>query len=465
VDNDGAFGTGSVTMSNTVRFSSTTGARTVSNPLFVVAGALSFEGTNPFTWSGPIKGVGGDFVLDSTNTAVSTLSGGLVDGGGFFKTGTGTVVVTGNNNTFNGVLNVGNGTIEGGMVILASNSAAGTSVGNSGVNSGQNALGLQGGITIGDELLVLRGNGIGDLGALRNLSGTNTWGGRVQAGLPNTIGIDAGQLNVGRSWFSIGTGTNAGTAVATKSGPGVLQIGSELFTATRSGGATSSFQGAIIADRLNVTTGVVRIQASTGGNKRVSDVGSVSLGAGAQLDLTDNALVVDYASDGASPLADIRAKIVSGYAGGAWTGPGIMTSAGNANFGLGYAEGTAVLTYAGTPADALFLGDVVDQSAIVVRHTRYGDANLDGLVNLADFNRLAAGFGSGTRWDQGDFDYNGIVNLADFNRLAANFGQSAAGTEVTPEDWANLASAIPEPSSLALAAVGAAAMLRRRRRA
>jgi Ca2+-binding RTX toxin-like protein len=37
----------------------------------------------------------------------------------------------------------------------------------------------------------------------------------------------------------------------------------------------------------------------------------------------------------------------------------------------------------------------------------------------------------------------GVVNLADFNRLAANFGQSATGVEITPDDWANLANSVP----------------------
>jgi hypothetical protein len=83
------------------------------------------------------------------------------------------------------------------------------------------------------------------------------------------------------------------------------------------------------------------------------------------------------------------------------------------------------------------------------------------VVNLNDFNRLAANFGSTSAvWSQGDFTYDGVVNLDDFNRLAANFGLSAAGTEVTPGDWAALAAAVPEP--LAPALVAALPLLRRR---
>ena len=60
------------------------------------------------------------------------------------------------------------------------------------------------------------------------------------------------------------------------------------------------------------------------------------------------------------------------------------------------------------------------------RQTRLGDANLDGTVNLADFNRIAANFGASSGlWSRGDFNYDGITNLIDFNRLAANFGLSA----------------------------------------
>jgi alpha-amylase len=96
--------------------------------------------------------------------------------------------------------------------------------------------------------------------------------------------------------------------------------------------------------------------------------------------------------------------------------------------------------------------------------SEYGDANLDQRVNLTDFNILATHFGStGAGWAMADFTGDGLVNLADFNRLAGNFGYAAGPEGPTPEDWALLASAIPEPSS-ALAAFALAGLLLRSRR-
>jgi hypothetical protein len=69
-----------------------------------------------------------------------------------------------------------------------------------------------------------------------------------------------------------------------------------------------------------------------------------------------------------------------------------------------------------------FMGQSVDSSSVLARYTFYGDANLDTAVNLADFNRLAANFGTGNDWVEGDFNYASQVNLADFNRQAAFFG-------------------------------------------
>ena len=109
---------------------------------------------------------------------------------------------------------------------------------------------------------------------------------------------------------------------------------------------------------------------------------------------------------------------------------------------------------------------IIDRAGIV-RYARYGDADLSGTVNLADFNLLAGNFGlTGKNWSDGDFDYDGSVGLADFNLLAGNFGLAASSRNgPTAQDWSALAAAVPEPAmGLAFAGVAASAAMSRRRR-
>jgi hypothetical protein len=107
-----------------------------------------------------------------------------------------------------------------------------------------------------------------------------------------------------------------------------------------------------------------------------------------------------------------------------------------------------------------------DRNVFVLTPDRMdGDATVDGVINLNDFNVLAANFGkSGRAWTEGDFSHDGLVNLTDFNLLAANFGVSAAGPGVTPGDWQALGAAVPEPTTGAIALVTAVALLARKRR-
>jgi hypothetical protein len=125
----------------------------------------------------------------------------------------------------------------------------------------------------------------------------------------------------------------------------------------------------------------------------------------------------------------VQALLKAGYNGGAWNGAGINSSAAAA--GTGTALGVAEATDLFTAFPATFQGRSVDNTSILIKHTFYGDANLDGTVTLADFNRYTANFGltCGARWSQGDFLYNGNVFLEDFNRLATNFG----ATETLPQ--------------------------------
>ena len=179
-------------------------------------------------------------------------------------------------------------------------------------------------------------------------------------------------------------------------------------------------------------------------------------------DLDNTLLAIDYT--GTSPMPDVKRYLASGYAGGSWNGTGLGSSMAAAfGLGLGYAEASDVIG----PGGGIFNSETVDGTTVLVRYTIYGDANLDEAVNLQDFNRLAANFGGSNKiWSQGDFNYDGVVNLLDFNRLAGNFGMTF-GPTLTPDDWAALAAAVPEPSlpllSLGLAASAAASRRARRR--
>jgi hypothetical protein len=238
------------------------------------------------------------------------------------------------------------------------------------------------------------------------------------------------------------TGLSQFTGGGTKIFEGPAAVGSLETT----GATIVEAGGDLAAQRIREKSLAIHGRASIVPNGTVaatSNVKSLMIDGGATptgtLDLADNALVVDYTFGEPSPLALIRAQIAYAFNGGSWDRTGLTSSlADMGEFGLGYAEAA---TLGGVPA----IFGVVDSDAALVRLARYGDANLDGSVNLNDFNRLAASFGSAGSWFDGDVNYDGAVNLLDFNRLAANFGLVASPGGPTPQDWAILASLVPEP--------------------
>jgi hypothetical protein len=177
---------------------------------------------------------------------------------------------------------------------------------------------------------------------------------------------------------------------------------------------------------LLVNAGKTQVLA---GGDRVIVTGLLAIDPSAQLNLNDNDLILDYAG-AASPFEQVRQLLQSGFDNGGWNGRGIATAhAGPASSrALGYAEATDVFS----TFPATFAGQQVDGTSVLVRFTSYGDADLSGTVNLNDFNRLAANFGTSNRnWVHGDADYNRTVNLADFNRTAAAFGSTVAAANRT----------------------------------
>ena len=123
----------------------------------------------------------------------------------------------------------------------------------------------------------------------------------------------------------------------------------------------------------------------------------------------------------------------------------------------------AALRTTNTASAAKGLGWLDNGSAVVVKYTYYGDANLDGKVNAQDFDALAAHYGAtGTGvWAQGDFNYDGVVNTVDFNMLSMNYNATALSGAGLPAP--SLGTLVPEPTSMVLA-LGGLALLGRRKR-
>ncbi|MEQ9461732.1 MAG: peptidoglycan-binding protein [Phycisphaeraceae bacterium] len=86
--------------------------------------------------------------------------------------------------------------------------------------------------------------------------------------------------------------------------------------------------------------------------------------------------------------------------------------------------------------DGVVDGDDLDELVWNEFGTVYGDANLDGGVDLIDLSSLAGGFGlADLGWGGGDFNADGMTDLIDLSLLAGNFG----GGQGVPEPVGQLA--------------------------
>lgn len=206
------------------------------------------------------------------------------------------------------------------------------------------------------------------------------------------------------------------------------------------------------AGSFNVVGGTLRLAAGSGTSKVTAlRVEGATDAWAAKLDITNNGVIIDYNTT-LTVLSTVQNQLKNGYAGGAWTGNGIVSSsaAGASTHAVGYGEASEVVGVGG----GTFGGVAVDDTAIVMRYTRQGDANLDGITNISDFALLAANFNTTSGWTKGDFNYDGSTNIGDFALLTANFNQSAGDLP--------RGGAVPEPASFGLA-VAALALIRRRR--
>jgi autotransporter-associated beta strand protein len=184
--------------------------------------------------------------------------------------------------------------------------------------------------------------------------------------------------------------------------------------------------------------------------------------AGGTLNLSNNDMIVRNGN-----VAAIAGELKSGFNAptGYWNGTaGIVSSAA--------ASDTSFLTTIGyRSGGAAFDGVTTSSSDVVVKYTYYGDADLSGTVDGADYQQIDNGFGLGlTGWSNGDFNYDGVVNGSDFALIDNTFNQitatgaTALAIVASPAAIGVSTSAVPEPTTLGLLGIGAMGLLGRRRR-
>jgi autotransporter-associated beta strand protein len=259
--------------------------------------------------------------------------------------------------------------------------------------------------------------------------------------------------------YSGGTNVNSGTLVIA---PTAVANTVALPGGAVSVGAAGTLQ---LADNSSASTPFV--SSATDISNGLMQMSSLSITAGGVLDVRNNHFYV--ADPGGTAHDSTFASLLGDVANGVNnpTGGEIISTEGLPGYGVGIVDGN----------DGV-LGTPVAANQIEVAYTLYGDANLDGKVDITDFNIFAPHFGLPTTlgWEAGDFNYSGVVDIADFNLFAGNFGLSDNGTAISvpAADIAALdafeaanglsLTSVPEPATLGILTMGTIGILSRRRR-
>jgi subtilisin family serine protease/subtilisin-like proprotein convertase family protein len=254
---------------------------------------------------------------------------------------------------------------------------------------------------------------------------------RVLVDLGNTSGPASGVI------VDVGAGSNNQL---------IVRGGGVRIDAVATGGNLNT---TVVAGSHLVTRQLMQHSLSLSDGSRVSllrdgptsKITGLALGLGATLDIDNTALVIDYT--GVSPIDAIRERIIHGRGGAGlgknWTGAGITsTSAAEAHAAAPNSRSVAFAENALLPlgAYAVFRGQPVDNTSILLAYTATADANLDGVVNADDVAVVGANYAPGAgnaMWGKGDFEYNGAIDNDDVTLLGAFYGaaEDAAAAAAT----------------------------------
>lgn len=234
--------------------------------LVLGGGTLQYTGAAASTNRAFTLTAGTTSTIDVTTNTLTIIGAAAPTFGALNKAGNGTLVLIGAN------AHIGTTTVSAGVLNIQNATALGLTSYGTTVSNGA-ALEIQGGITVGAESLNLSGTGISNNGALRNISGTNSYGGVITLAAASTIQSDAGTLTlsggIGGATFGL---TLEGASGGTVSGV----IATTTGTLTKNDGGTWTLTGS------NAYTGVTTINAGT---LRLNRIGGSTLPATAVVNI------------------------------------------------------------------------------------------------------------------------------------------------------------------------------------
>jgi cytoskeletal protein CcmA (bactofilin family) len=229
------------------------------------------------------------------------------------------------------------------------------------------------------------------------------------------IGADTFTMPAGTNYLRLNV--NAGS-IPIGWDPGALGAPVDVNIA---GGAEVRFGVSQHLALLSLQGGAISSLADGGNKVLVTD--DLIINAGGSLDLFDNDLIVDYSA--VSPVGVWTGSQYDGVTGYIDSGRLNSSSAVGVLKTLGVAEAREALNLIGSQTGT-FAGEVVDSTAVLVKFTWGGDANIDGKINIDDYGRIdgnVAQSGVVFGWFNGDFNLDGKINIDDYGIIDGNINQ------------------------------------------